>query len=608
MNHRPASAPSGEEAAAPAVQSGSFLVADTDPATVFVPELFSDEERLTGDTVERFVHDTVLPRLEAVEQHDSATVRELVGKLGELGVFLADVPEEWDGLGASKKEVMLISEKLGMAGSFTPAAMVQTGIGGLPIIYFGTDAQRARYLEPIMTGAKLTAYALTEPGSGSDALAARSTARLDPARGVYVLNGTKQFITNAANADIFIVFAKVDGEQFSCFILEKEMPGFKLGPEEKKMGLKGSSTRSLVFDDVEVPEENVLGEVGKGHRIAFNVLNIGRLKLVPSLLGGMKMALGMGARYASEREQFGQPLAAFGLVKQKLAGAAVRIYCTESMCYRTADLIDQHIAAGLASGAAAHTAAASVDALKELAVECSINKVYGSEAMGWIVDEMLQVHGGYGYIEEYPIEGAYRDARINRIWEGTSEINRMIITGTLMKRAMKGELPLLGAIRRITSELMERRARGEVPAGPLGVEKGMIDQARKMTLFAAGVAAQRHREELDQQQEILGWVADMVMQTFAMESAWLRTRRLEGVRDAAALRVREAATRYAVEEGFQLVEQRARAVLAASSSGDELRSLVSMWKKLARRQPIDLVEAGHVVADLVVERGGYPFD
>jgi alkylation response protein AidB-like acyl-CoA dehydrogenase len=427
------------------VQSGAFLIRETDPQAVFAPELFNDEDRLMGDTVEKFVVETVRPRRDEVDAKQPGVVRELIGQLGELGVFMADVPEEHDGLGASKKVIMLMSEKLGMGGSFTPAAMIQTGIGGLPVIYFGTDEQRERYLEGIMTGTTLTAYALTEPESGSDALSARSTARRDEAKGVYVLNGTKQFITNAGNADLFIVFAKVDGEHFTSFILERDMAGFSVGAEEKKMGLVGSSTCPLVMEDVEVPEANVLGEVGKGHRIAFNVLNIGRLKLVPSLLGGMKETLREGVRYAIDRRQFDKSLCEFGLIKQKLAGAAVRIYCTESMCYRTADQIDRHIAAAKAAGQT-DTAAATVDALKELAVECSINKVYGSEAADWIVDEMLQVHGGYGYIEEYPIEGQYRDSRINRIWEGTSEINRMIITGTLLKRAMAGELPLMGAI------------------------------------------------------------------------------------------------------------------------------------------------------------------
>jgi alkylation response protein AidB-like acyl-CoA dehydrogenase len=588
------------------VQSGAFLIAETDPQTLFVPEHFDEEDRLMGDTVEKFILEEVVPRAAEIDEHKEGVVKELMAKLGELGVFMADVPEELDGLGASKKVIMLMAEKIGMGRSFAPPVMVQSGIGGLPILYFGTDEQRARHLEGIMTGTKVAAYALTETESGSDALAARSTARWDEEKGVYILNGAKQFITNAGNADIFIIFAKVDGEHFTCFFLEDGMPGLSTGVEEHKMGLKGSSTRAVIFEDVPVPKENVLGEVGKGHRIAFNVLNIGRLKLTPSLLGGMKTMLGDGIRYAGERQQFGKSLSEFGLIKQKIAGAVVRIYCSESMCYRTADLIDTHVAAAKAGGETT-AVEATVEALKELAVECSINKIYGSEALSWIADEMLQLHGGYGYIQEYPIEGHYRDSRIHRIWEGTNEINRMIITGTLMKRSMAGELPLLGVIKQISDELMARRGGGEVPDGPLGEERAMIVNAKKMTLFAAGVAAQKYLDKLQDQQEILAWVADMVTQTFAMESAVLRTLRLVGEGDEAVQAARTAAARFAVEEGMQLVENRGRSVLAATAAGEELRSTLSMLKKLTRRQPIDLVAAGHTIADYAVEREGYPF-
>ncbi len=473
---------------------------------------------MVGDTVEKFVTEKVIPRLDAINAQEDGVLAGLVREIGELGIFMADVPEEFNGLGLSKKGIMRVAEKVGLGGSFTPACLVQSGIGGLPIIYFGTDAQREKYLEGIMTAELITAYALTEPESGSDALSAQSTAVWDDAKNAYILNGTKQFITNAGFADLFIVFAKVDGEHFTCFILEKDMDGFSLGAEEHKMGLKGSSTRSLIFEDVAVPKENVLGEVGKGHRIAFNVLNIGRLKLAPAVLGGMKTTLQDGVKYAGERHQFKKPLTDFGLIKQKIAGAAMRIYCTESMVYRTADVIDQHIEAKKEKGET-DPLAPTVEALKELAVECSINKVYSSEALDWIVDEMLQVHGGYGYISEYPVEAAYRDSRINRIWEGTSEINRMIITGSLLTRAMKGELPLLPEIKKITDELMARKPRGEMPEGLLGVEKESLVNAKKIALFAAGVAAQKFMTNLQDQQEVLAWVADMVIQVFAMESA-----------------------------------------------------------------------------------------
>jgi alkylation response protein AidB-like acyl-CoA dehydrogenase len=501
---------------------------------------------------------------------------------------------------------MRVAERIGLGGSFAPAAMLQSGIGGLPIVYFGTDDHRARYLEGIMSGETIACYALTEPGSGSDALAARSTAKWDEAKGVYILNGSKQFITGAGFADLFIVFAKIDGDKFTCFILERDMQGLSTGPEEHKMGIKGSSTRALVFENVEVPKENVLGEIGKGHRIAFNVLNIGRLKLTPSVLGGMKNAVREGVKYAKERQQFGKYLADFGLIRQKIAGAATRIYCTESMCYRTADLIDQHIAQSKAAGEA-DTAKATVAALREFAVECSINKIYGSEALDWIVDEMLQVHGGYGYIQEYAIEGQYRDARINRIWEGTSEINRMLITGTLVKRAMAGELPLLGAIQQLTAEAKQGGGVTQPTDGFLGTEQATIANAKKAALLVAGTAAQRFMAKLEEQQEILGWIADMIMQTFAMESALLRTLKLQPERDAGELEARAAAVRYAVEEGMQIVEHRAHMVLAATLPGEKQAKVRPMLDALTRRQAFDLVDAGHRLASYVLDNEKYPF-
>jgi alkylation response protein AidB-like acyl-CoA dehydrogenase len=587
-------------------QSGAFLLQDTDPSTVFVPEHFDAEEKMIGDTVEKFVEQSVLSKKDAIDNQEEGLLKSLIREAGELGVFMVDVPEQLGGLGATKKAVMRVAEKLGVGGSFGPASLVHAGIGGLPIVFFGNDAQREKYLPGIMNGELVTAYALTETESGSDALAARSTATWDEAKGVYILNGSKQFITNAGFADLHIIFAKVDGKHFTCFILEDGMEGFSTGVEEKKMGLPGSSTRSLIFENVPVPKENVLGEIGKGHRIAFNVLNIGRLKLAPAVVGGMKRALRLGVEYAKERKQFGKPLSDFGLIQQKLAEAAVLIYCTESMCYRSAAMIDDHIAALRAAGTA-DPAEATVKALREMVIECSVNKVYASECMDKIVDEMLQVHGGYGYVQEYPIEGAYRDSRINRIWEGTSEINRMIITGTLMDRAMKGTLPLLPAVKKISEDLMSRRGRPEPTGDFLGEEKAAVDAAKKITLFASGFAGQKFLTSLQEQQEILAWAADLVMQTFAMESAWLRTVKLSQERGGDEMEARAAAVRLAVENGFRVVEESARRILAASAAGEELRSVMSMLKKLTRREPFNLVEAGRRVAAYVVEREAYPF-
>jgi len=554
--------------------------------------------------VEKFVRERVLPRWEALDDHEEGLLEGLVREAGALGVFAVDVPEALGGLGATKKTAMLVAEKIGLGGSFAPAVLVQTGIGGLPIIYFGSEEQRARWVEGITSGEVLTAYALTEAGSGSDALGARSTAALDEERDVWVLNGSKQFITNAGFADVFIVFAKVDGEHFTAFIVERGAPGFGIGPEENKLGLKGSSTCALSFDDTPIPRGNVLGEIGQGHRIAFNVLNIGRLKLSPAVLGGAKISLATGAKYAKERRQFGRPIAEFPLVQQKLAAACARTYCQESIVYRTADDID-HLSEALAGEDPCNGVVA---ALRELSVECSINKVYGSEVVEFVADEMLQVHGGYGFVAEYAAERHYRDARINRIWEGTSEINRMIIAGTLLKRSMKGELQLLPEIQRLTAELMSRSGRREVPEGPFGRELHAVEQARKQTLFAAGVAAQRFLQDIEDEQEVLAWIADMVIQVYVMESAVLRAANVAEVVGEEDARARQAAARIAIETGMPAVEGAARLTLTASTAGEERRSVLSMHRKLTRREPFDMKEEGRVLARAVLEAEGYPFE
>ena len=588
--------------------SGAFLLGPTDPADIFVPERFGEDERMLAQSVEEFVRERVLPKWEEIDAQADGVLEKLVRESGELGIFSVDVPESMGGLGATKKTAMLVAETVGLGGSYAPAIMVQTGIGGLPVLYFGTDAQREKWVERIMTGEVVTAYALTEAGSGSDALGARTTATLDAERNVYLLNGSKQFITNAGFADLFIVFAKVDGTKFTAFVVERGAPGFTIGLEEKKLGLKGSSTCALSFDDTPVPVENVLGEIGKGHRIAFNVLNIGRLKLSPAVLGGAKISLAAGARYAQERKQFGKAIAEFPLIQQKLAAACSAIYCQETMIYRTAHDVDRHIAA---SGDMGDECAAVVAALKEMSVECSINKVYGSEAIDLVVDEMLQVHGGYGYVSEYPAERHFRDARINRIWEGTSEINRMLITGTLLQRTMKGELALMPEMKRVADELMSR-TRAATPEGPFALELAAVEQARKQTLFAAGVAAQKHVQKLQQEQEVLAWLADMVIQTYAMESAVLRAANIAaspdgtGV-DEAGVRARRAAARLAIEKGMTVVEQSARQVLTASAAGEELRSMLSMHRKLTRREPFDVRAEGRLLAQAVIHADGYPF-
>ncbi len=587
--------------------SGAFLLGPTDPADVFVPERFDEDDVMLGQSVEEFVRERVLPQWEQIDAQEDGVLEGLVRESGELGIFSVDVPESLGGLGAGKKTAMLVAEKVGLGGSYAPAVLVQTGIGGLPVLYFGSDEQKERWAERIMTGEMITAYALTEAGSGSDALGARTTATFDADENVYLLNGSKQFITNAGFADLFIVFAQVDGDKFTAFVVERGAPGFTIGLEEKKLGLGGSSTCALSFDDTPVPAENVLGEIGKGYRIAFNVLNIGRLKLSPAVLGGAKISLATGTQYALGRKQFGKAIAEFPLIRQKLAAACSHIYCQETIVYRTAHDIDRFAEA---SGAA-DECARIVAALKEMSVECSINKVYCSEAIDFVVDEMLQVHGGYGYVSEYPAERHYRDARINRIWEGTSEINRMLITGTLLQRAMKGELPLMAEMKRVADELMSRR-RPEAPVGPFGVEFAVVEQARKQTLFAAGVAAQKHMQKLQQEQEVLAWLADMVIQTYVMESAVLRAANIaalpEGTGvDEKGIAARRAAARLAIERGMPVVEQAARQVLTAGAAGEELRSMLSMHRKLTRREPFDVRAEGRLLAAAVIDAEGYPF-
>ena len=585
------------------IASGAFLLGPTDPAHVFIPEQFDEEARMLAQSVEDFVTERVIPQWQDIDAQKPGLLEGLVRETGELGVFSVDVPEALGGLGAAKTTAILIAEKIGLGGSYAPAIAVQTGIGGLPIIYFGTDEQRAKYVEGILSGEIITAYGLTEAGSGSDALGARTTAVLDEKKGVYILNGSKQFITNAGFADLFIVFAKVDGEHFTAFIVEKDAPGFTVGPEEHKLGLKGSSTCALSFDDTPVLAENVLGEIGKGHRIAFNVLNIGRLKLSPAVLGGAKISLADGAKYAMERHQFGKPLAAFPLIQQKLAAACARTYCHETNVYRTAHDVDRYIQASELPD----KAAATVAALHELSVECSINKVYASESIDYVVDEMLQLHGGYGFIAEYNAERHYRDARINRIWEGTSEINRMLITGTLLEKTMKGALALLPAIKQVTDELMSRSGGREAPAGPFGAELATVELARKQTLFAAGVAAQKHMQNLQEEQEVLSWLADMIIQTYTMESAVLRAMNSAAHVDEKGVTVRRAASRLAIETGMPMVESAAKQVLAASAQGEELRSMLSMHKKLTRREPFSVRAEGRILAEAVLDAEGYPF-
>ena len=583
--------------AADKIIGGSFVIDDPDAGSVVTPEDLTEEQRMFAETTSDFVEREILPVDEQIEKLDYGLTVKLMRKAGELGLLGADVPEAFDGLGLDKISSTLIGERLSKASSFALSVGAHVGIGTLPIVYFGTPEQKRNYLPDLASGRKIAAYCLTEPSSGSDALGAKATARLTEDGGAYILNGAKQFITNACFADIFIVYAKVDGKEFSTFIVERTMEGVGFGPEEKKMGIKGSSTRPLILEDVRVPAENLLWEVGKGHLIAFNILNIGRFKLAVGCLGAAKEAIEISAKYANERQQFGRPISSFPLIGRKLAEMNTRTYVLESMVYRTAGLMD----AGLAGidHNSPEAGALSAKAIAEYALEASINKVFGSEALDFVADEGVQIHGGYGYIQEYKIERIYRDSRINRLFEGTNEINRLLIPGTLIKRAMKGELPLLQKAQALQAELLEL-VPGRQFDGVLEEETHLLSMAKKIFLMAGGGAVRKFGVRLEQEQEALSHLADIMIQIYAMESALLRTKkRLESAGEqkcAAAV----AMTRVFVQEAFDKIESLAKETLSAVEAGDMLRTQLSVLKKLTRRTPDNTIELKRQVAALVV--------
>jgi alkylation response protein AidB-like acyl-CoA dehydrogenase len=580
---------------APSARGGTFITGPTDPATIFTPERLSDEHRAIRDAVTAFVEKEVVPRHDAVEGvggKDYAAHRALLEKLGRDGYLGIDVPEAYGGAGLDRITSLVVNEALAPAGSFAVTYAAHTGIGTLPTVFFGTDAQKARYLPGLADGTRVGAYALTEPGAGSDAMGIRTRAtRQDD--GSWRLDGGKQFITNAAFADLFTVYAKIDGEAFTAFLVERDRPGLSIGPEEEKMGLHGASTCAVTLDGVVVPAENLLGEAGKGHRVAFNVLNVGRFKLAAACLGGMRPALGIATRYAAERTAFGRKLTAFPLIGAKLAEMAVRTHAVESSVYRIAGLLE----ASLAAAEDASSSEAIRVALEEYAVECSIAKILASEELGYVVDELVQVHGGYGYIEEYPAAGYYRDARIHRIWEGTSEINRLLVPGMLLRRAMSGRLDLLGPAQRARDALLG----GELPSfeGPFAGEEAAISATRTAVLLLAGAAVQRHGTGLEDQQEILAALADLAIDLFAMESSLSRAQVSGGA-------VHADLARLVIAERAGASEQRAKRLAASLAEGDEARTMVAGIRRLFRTDPVDTVTIGRRVAAAVVAAGGYP--
>jgi alkylation response protein AidB-like acyl-CoA dehydrogenase len=583
-------------------RGGSWLLEAPAADLVFTPERLTEEHRLIAQTASEFASNEVLPAVDRLEQKDWATARALLKRCGDLGLLGVNVPEVYGGVELDQVSSLLVAEHLARSASFGAAYGAQANLCILPILLFGTDDQRQRYLPGLVSGDRTGAYALSESGSGSDALGARARATRQ-ADGSFLLSGEKMWITNGGFADVFIVFAKVDGEHFSAFIVERAFGGVTSGKEEHKMGLHGSSTTPLVLQDVPVPAANLLGEVGKGHKVAFNVLNFGRFKLGAMCLGGCTTAIGESAKYAVSRQQFGQPIATFGAIRHKLGEMTARTYALESLMYRTAGLIDQHLAA--AEGT--HSQALLL-ALEEFAVEASIAKVAGSEILEYVLDQNVQVHGGNGFVHDYPAERHYRDARVNRIFEGTNEINRLLIPGMLMKRALKGELALIPAARRLMDEVMSPSAPAvdALDDQPLATEIKTAEAFKKVTLLGIGAAMQRFGARLQEEQEVLLWLADLAIETFAAESAVLRASAAYAASPVAATWHGDA-TRTFVSDASLRIEMTARQVLAALAEGDVLRTNLAALRRLLKVVPADTVGARRRLADETARRGRYLF-
>ncbi len=584
------------------VQGGAFLIDDLTPQEISTPEDFNEEHRMIAETTRQFVDNEVVPHIDALEKHDWKLARELVKKAADLGLIGANIPEEYGGLGLDQISGALIGENVGRSASFATTLGAESGIGLLPIVYFGTEAAKQNYLPKLASGELITAYALTEAGAGSDAMAGKASARLTEDGKHYVINGEKMWITNGGFADIFVVFAKVDGDKFSAFIIERQ-PGLSSGAEEHKMGIKGSSTTALVLSDVKTPVENLLGEVGKGHKIAFNILNIGRFKLGAMCIGGMKLMAHESVRYANERHQFDKPISSFGAIKAKLAEQCIRTWVGEAMVYRTLGMIE----AGISAIADSKDMDARLKAIEEYAAECSIIKVALSEYCDFVADEMVQIYGGYGYSADYPAERAYRDSRINRIFEGTNEINRLLVPGRLMKSAMSGKLALLPAAQALMDEILSPQlSMPEDDEEALAAEQKLVKNAKKVALMTLGTAAQKYMMKLADQQEILMGVADIIIDTYAMESAILRTQKLAGSQGAAAERYVDM-TRVFCNDAVERIDANARNTLAAMAEGDELRTLLVALRRFMKHTPMNAVAARQRIADVVIQANKYVY-
>jgi alkylation response protein AidB-like acyl-CoA dehydrogenase len=585
------------------ISGGSFLLENRRPDEVFTPEDFTEQHRLIGQTAEEFTANEILPNVEKIENKDFSVSRELLKKAGELGLSAVEIPEAYGGLEMDKVTAAVIADHIAKYAGFATTWGAHSGIGLLPIVYFGTEEQKKKYLPRLAAGEIVGAYALSEASSGSDALNCRARAQLSSDGKHYILNGEKMWITNAGFADLFTVFAKIDGEKFTAFLVERTFPGFSIGAEEHKMGIRGSSTCPIILNDCKVPLENLLGDIGKGHVIAFNILNIGRFKLGAMCVGGGRFSLEHAIAYAKQRKAFNKVIADFGLVREKIANMASLIYVGESTIYRTVGMMDTALAE--VDKSSAEAAKETRKAIEEYAVECSIIKVWASEMVNYVVDETVQIYGGYGFVEEYPAERAYRDARINRIFEGTNEINRLIITGFLLKRAMSGQLPLLPAIKKLMDEVLSGPSNGGEIDGALAEERKIVSQAKKLGLFAAGSATQKYMQSIQDQQEIMGAIADMTIETYAMESAVLRSQKIAETQGQSAAALPIAMTRIYLAQAMEKVESAAKKIIAAVAEGDMLRTQLAILRRLSKYEPFNTIELRQQVAQKVIARGKY---
>ena len=588
------------------ISGGSFLLEERQTADVFTPEDFSEQHQMIGQTTEEFATNEILPQAGKIEHKDFSISRELLKKAGDLGLSGVEIPEAYGGLEMDKVTAAIIADNIAKYAGFATTWGAHSGIGLLPIVYFGTEEQKKKYLPQLATGTMVGAYALSEATSGSDALKCRARAVLSPDGKHYLLNGEKMWITNAGFADLFTVFAKIDGEKFSAFLVERDFPGFSVGAEEHKMGIRGSSTCAIVLNDCKVPVENLLGDIGKGATIAFNILNVGRFKLGAMCVGGARVSIESAVAYAKQRKAFGKTIGDFGLIREKIANMATLIYVGESAVYRTVGMMDALLSEiDSASRDAAAVAREQRKAIEEYAVECSILKVWGSEMIDYVVDETLQIYAGYGFVEEYPAEGAYRDARINRIFEGTNEINRLIITGFLLKRGMSGQLPLMPAIKKLMDEVLSGPSAGEEIEGSLAEERKLVAQAKKLGLFVAGAATQKYMQAIQEQQEVMGAIADMTIEIYAMESAVLRAQKMAEQKGEASAALPIAMTRVYLTQALDKVEASAKKVIADVAEGDMLRTQLAIVRRLSKREPFNAIALRQQIAQKTIEAGKY---